>query len=60
MSDRGENMPVKVEVNEEEKTAIIVIPWHLVSKISGEEFRKWLVRAEAVRAQWQAKGYRCY
>lgn len=51
----AEKIPVKVEV----KTAVILIPWDRLSKVNGDEFKAWLAKAEKVRNEWQAKGYRC-
>jgi hypothetical protein len=59
MNDSGENIPVRVEVNEDEKTAKIIIPWQRLSKMSGDQILAWLAKAAKVRAEWEAKGYRC-
>lgn len=56
----ADDIPVRIEVNEDAKTGIILIPWNELSKVNGEAFKRWLDKAAKVRAEWEAKGYRCY
>jgi hypothetical protein len=56
---KADKIPVKVEVNEDDKSATIIIPWHQLSKVDRDDFHAWFARAEKVRDKWQAKGYRC-
>jgi hypothetical protein len=58
MSD-AEKISIRVEVNEEEKTAVIMIPWHQLAKLDGEQVLEWLRKAAKTRAEWEARGYRC-
>jgi hypothetical protein len=57
--DANENIAIKVEVNEEEKTVVILIPWERLAKVDGAQVLDWLARAAKVRTEWEAKGYRC-
>jgi hypothetical protein len=59
MSKIGESIPVKVEVNEDDRTAIILIPWQQLGTVTLDEFRAWLEKVAKLRAEWEAKGYRC-
>jgi hypothetical protein len=59
VGDAASSIPVKVEVDEEDKSAVIVIPWHQLSRVSRDDFHAWFAKAEKVRAEWVAKGYRC-
>jgi hypothetical protein len=59
VSDGQEKIAIRVEVNEDEKTAFILIPWERLAKLEGAEVLEWIARAARVRAEWEARGYRC-
>jgi hypothetical protein len=59
VSDEHENIAIRVEVNEDEKTAVILIPWQRLAAMDGADVLDWLARAAKVRAEWEKKGYRC-
>ena len=54
-----ENISIRIEVNEDEKTAVILIPWDKLVKMDGSRVLEWIERAAKVRAEWEAKGYKC-
>lgn len=54
-----ENISIKIELNEDEKTAVILIPWDKLVKMDGAHVLEWIGRAAKVRSEWEAKGYRC-
>lgn len=59
MSEFAADIPVKVEINEDEKSVVILIPWHRLGRVNAEQCRGWFSKAEQVRKEWEAKGYRC-
>ncbi|HYE18468.1 MAG TPA: hypothetical protein VEA69_08485 [Tepidisphaeraceae bacterium] len=59
MSDGPSDIPVKVEVDEEEKTGVVPIPWDRLGRVDAAACRAWLTKADAVRKEWAARGYRC-
>lgn len=59
MSQADDNIAIRIELDEKEKTAIILIPWEKLVKMDGAEVLKWIERAAQVRAEWEVKGYRC-
>jgi hypothetical protein len=59
MNQADENISIKIEINEDEKTAVILIPWEKLVKLDGAKVLQWIERAAKVRAEWEAKGYRC-
>jgi hypothetical protein len=59
MSDAPAKIPVKVEVNESDKTAIILIPWHQLSEANIDVFRDWWNRAAKAQKEWEARGFKC-
>ena len=59
MSDTAATIPVKVEVSDNDKTAIILIPWSRLSKVGLTQFQIWFDQAATMRREWEAKGYRC-
>jgi hypothetical protein len=58
MSEDAENISIKIEVNEDDKTAVILIPWDRLVKMDGAKVMEWIVRAAKIRAEWEAKGYK--
>jgi hypothetical protein len=59
MAQADDNISIKIEIDEDAKTAIILIPWEQLVKLDGAHVLKWIERAAKVRAEWEAKGYRC-
>ena len=50
-------IPVKVEISESHKTAIILILWHELSRVDVETFQAGWARAAKIRADLEAKGH---
>jgi hypothetical protein len=59
MNDANKNLAITIEVNEDEKTAIIRIPWEQLVKLDGAEVLRWIERAAKIKSEWEAKGYKC-
>lgn len=59
MTEATPDIPVKVEVNEEDKTAVVLIPWDRLGRVDADTCRAWLAKADRVRKEWEARGYRC-
>jgi hypothetical protein len=51
-------IPVRVDVNEIDKTADILIPWERITRVDSATSVKWFRRAAKLRAAWEAKGYK--
>jgi hypothetical protein len=55
----SEEISIRIEVNEDEKTAVILIPWDRLVNMEGAEVLRWIEKAAKVRAEWEGNGYRC-
>jgi hypothetical protein len=56
--EEAARIPVRVEVDEENRTATVIVPWERLAVLEGDAFREWLRRADAARTEWAKKGYR--
>jgi hypothetical protein len=59
MAKDEETISIRIEVNEDDKTAVVLIPWDKLVKMDGAHVLKWIERAAKVREEWEARGYRC-
>jgi hypothetical protein len=57
MSQPHPAIPVKVKVNDKDRSVTILIPWHQLSKAGLADREQWHASAEMIRAEWEAKGF---